>query len=401
MTLRKVLPFLFALLSLAGCGGGQKASGTFATSFPGRDPRLLWDSKGRLSMVYVENRPGDKAAIVYRRLGKDPTGPVQISPPGLAVAAGRETPPTLSLLPDGTLITGYPVSLPGKWYSELLTQRSTDGGKTWSAPRPLHASEDGAHSFLSSATSTSGTTVFAWLDKTSGQMGLRFASTRDGATFTPPATLDAKTCQCCGTGMTAGKAGRLWLVYRDLEADNLRDFRVLRAISDPPAFQEGVKLSEDGWHLNGCPETGARLIEAPDGTLWAAWFSGGGEPGVYVTSSPDGNHFVPRTRLTPSGKLGRHPEIGVLPDGKIAVLYESLADESRSLQAVISKGQGVWEEPRIVAEGGAYPRLATRDGYTALAFTCPGEEPRVVVADWQELVSGKDVPKCVNKPGEP
>lgn len=401
MTLRKIFPLLLLLLPLAGFGG-QKAAETFSLSFPGRDPRLLWDAQGRLNVIYVESRAGATAAVVYRRLWKDPAGPTQVSPPGLAVAAAREAPPTLDELPNGTLMTGYPVSLPAKWSSEILVQRSTDGGKTWSQPQRLHSSEGGAHSFLSSAVATSGAAVLAWLDMTSGQMGLRFASTRDGGVFTQATVLDPRTCQCCGTALAAGRDGRLWLAYRDLEGDDLRDFRVLRATSDPPVFQEeGVKLSEDGWHLRGCPETGARLVEAPDGTLWAAWFSGGGEPGIYVTSSRDGgSRFAPRTRLTPSGKLGRHPEIGVLPDGEVAVLYETLGEEEQSLQAVIRDRQGVWGKPRTLVQGGTYPRLATRDGRTAVAFTCPGEDPRVVVADWRELVNGEGVPKCPPKPAK-
>ena len=347
MTLRKLFAVLLALLPWAGCGAGD-APGMPRASFPGRDPRLLWDAEGRLNVVYVEG-----PAVVYRRLGKDPLGPVRVSPPGVETAAGRETPPTLDRLPDGTLIAGYPVTLPGKWKSELRVQRSTDGGRSWSKPRLLNAPGDGAHSFLSSAASTSGAVAFAWLDNGGGHMGVRIASTRDGGTFTPAATVDAWTCQCCGTAMAAGRDGRLWMAYRDLEADDLRDFRVLRSTSNPPAFQEGTKLSADGWHLKGCPETGARLAEALDGTLWAAWFTGGGEPGIYVTSSKDGGaHFAPRTPITPAGQPGRHPEIGVLADGRLAVLYETVGGEHPEIQARIRDPQGTWEEPKtLVPEG--------------------------------------------------
>ena len=393
---------LLVLFGLAGCARDRQptAPGTLRASFSGSDPRLLWDSSGRLHVVYVESRAdGDEGVVVYRRLGKDPAGPVRVSPPTLAVAASRETPPTLDLLPDGILVTGYPVKLPGKWQSELRVQRSTDGGKSWGEPRLLNAPGKGAHSLLSSATSTSGTVAFAWLENGSGQMGVRVASTRDGGTFTPAAVVDAGTCQCCGTEMAAGRKGQLWMAYRDLEADDLRDFQVLRTASDPPVFRDGVKLSADGWHLRGCPDTGARLTEAPDGTLWAAWFTGGGEPGIYVTSSQDGGaHFAPRTLLTAPGQLGRHPEIGVLADGRIAVLYETLGGDESSLQALVRDARGTWGKPQTLVPRGIYPRLATRGERTAVAFTChSGEGSRVIVADWEDLMRGERFAECASK----
>lgn len=391
---RKLISFLFALSLLAGCGRQDRA---LPAMFSGRDPRLLWDSAGRLHVVYVESRPDGTASVLYRRFGKEPAGPVKVSPSGLAAATSGEFPPSLDLLPDGTLVTGYSVSLPGKWQSEIRVQRSTDGGKTWGEPRLLHPPGGGAHSFLSSATSTFGTVTFAWLDKTEGQMGLRTATTRDGGAFAAAATVDAKTCQCCGTEMVAGRKGRLWLAYRDLEADDLRDFRVLSASADPPVFREEAKLSEDGWHINGCPETGARLAEAPDGTLWGVWFTGGGEPGLYVTSSRDGGaHFAPRTLLTAPGHMGRHPEIGALADGRIAVLYETIDGGTPSLQARVRDLRGAWGPPRTLALQGTYPRLASREGRTVVAFTCQShDEPRVLIADWQDLEGGgKDLPDC-------
>jgi hypothetical protein len=394
--LQKALLILFTLSALAGCGRGDRSGDAVLASFPGHDPRLLWDRSGGLHVVYVESRPGG-AAVVYRRLGAKPAGPVTVSPPGLEVAADREAPPTLNLLPDGSLVTAYSVKLPGKWKSEIRVQRSGDGGTSWEEPRLLHDPEDGAHALLSSATSKSGTAVFAWLSKGDGAMGVRTASTRDGRSFTATETVDALTCQCCGTELLAGREGKMWLAYRDLEPEDVRDFRVLTAASDPPVFQEGVKLSEDHWRIRGCPETGARLAEAPDGALWAAWFTGGGESGVYVTSSRDGGaSFAPRTFVTSPDHLGKHPEIGALPDGRIAVLYETSGEsETRSIQARVRGLDGVWAEPRTLVRGGVYARLATQGDRTALAFTCPSEKAsRVVVVDWRKLAGGAEPLGC-------
>jgi len=369
------------------------AASSFQASFPGRDPALQWDAAGNLHAVYVEER-GEEAAVWYRRLGASPSGPVRISPPGVKVVTNGNAPPVLAVLSGGLLVTAYPVSIPGHWKSEIRVQRSTDRGATWSEGRLPHPQRVGAHSFLSAAVTPGGLLTLAWLDDSSGHMGLQAATTSDGLTFSPRRTVDASTCECCDTALLAGRGGAVWLAYRDVEGEDLRDFRVLKSTA-PPRFDAGAKLSSDGWHLKGCPDTGARLAEGADGTLWAAWFTGGGQPGIYVTSSRDGGaRFAPRALLTPAAGLYRHPEIGLLPGNRTAVLYEGVdtggAFPGHPLLARLrDPGTGVWSAARRVAPQGVFPRLAVSGESAALAFTCrAGQQTKVVIADWQLLGDG-------------
>jgi hypothetical protein len=349
--------------------------------FAGRDPMLRWDSTGNLHVIYVEDRAGGNA-VLYRRLGPEPFDPVVVST-GVETARS-EAPPTLEVLPGNVLLAAWSAPMPGRWKSEIRSRRSTDGGRTWEEPRLIHPESSVSHSFLSSTATPSGV-VFAWLDSRSGKMGLYSSFTRDGVSFSADPSLDPETCQCCGTAMAAGSKGEAWLAYRDLETGDLRDFQVLRSRADPPRFASAAKLSEDGWRIQGCPETGARLVEAPDGTLWAAWFTAGGEPGVYVTSSGDGGaSFAARTLLSPPGRPGRHPEIGVLPDGRIAVLYDSLDDGGGpSVMGRLRDPNGAWGDPQRLAPGCAHPRLSGSQGRAAVAFTCrEGDTSSIVVREW-------------------
>jgi hypothetical protein len=375
--------FLLAMSAAAAMSAPVQAS------FPGRDPALQWDSAGNLHALYVDEQNGE-AAVWYRRLGASPAGPVRVSPPGMKVAAREETPPVLGLLPGGVLVAAYPAALTGPWKHEIRVQRSTDGGISWSAGRLPHPDHLGPHSLLSGAVTHAGLLVLAWLDDSSGHMGLQVATSADGLTFSPRQTIDASTCECCGTALLAGREGMLWLAYRDLEENDLRDFHVLRSAASSPKFDAGAKLSSDGWRLKGCPDTGARLTEAGDGTLWAAWFTAGGQPGVYVTSSKDkGAHFAPRTSLTPA--TVRHPEAGLLPGDRVAVLYESV--EAPGAHPILARlrdpATGAWSPARPVAPQGLYPRLATTGERAALAFTCrTGEKKNVVIADWSLAEKG-------------
>lgn len=370
--------------------------------FSGRDPNLRWDGAGHLHVIYVEGQE-DAARVVYRRLGPEPLGPFPVSPPGVATAAYGETPPTVEVLPSGVLVAAYPVPLPGKWKNEIRVQRSEDSGRTWSAPALLHPQRQGAHSFFSSVLAPDGTVRFAWLDDSGGRMGLHTASTDDGRTFSPPATLDDRTCECCGTALAALPSG-IALAYRD-EAESpkdhaepageIRDLRVAVA-GTGKSFSPAVAVAQDGWRLAGCPHTGPRFAAADDGGLWTAWFTGA-EPGIYAASSRDGGaSFEPKeaiAQVDETTRLVRHPEIGNTGDGGLVVLYESvLADGTSPLMARRrDPATGAWKPAAAIAPTGAYPRWAHRDGKSAVAFTCPGQGgDRIVVANGEDALAGRE-----------
>ncbi len=389
------LPVLAAggLLAL-GCGAGEDLATPrgLQASFPGRDPSLRKEADGTLHVAYVEEGPGGPA-VFYRRLGPRSAAPVRVSPAGLSVTAHGETPPALEVLPGGKLVVAYPVALPGKWKNEIRLQRSADGGAHWSHPELLHPERIGAHSFLSSAVTPGGEPVFAWLDDSTGRMGLR---ARWGAAA--PVTLDPEACECCGTALLAGRQGEVWLAYRDSE-DDVRDFRLLRAEGAGSGFDRGRKVSADGWKLQGCPHTGARLAQT-DGSLWAVWFTAGeGPAGIYAASSADGGAtFSPRTLVAAAGQGGmvRHPELGALPEGGLVVLYESAGEGKQALLAQVrAPGADRWEPPRQVAPGGSYPRWAVAGNAATVAFTCwSGTGPQVVVADWVVAEKGGLAGSC-------
>jgi hypothetical protein len=377
------LPFV---LVFTACAPRETAIGL---AFPGRDPGLTWDREGRLHAVWVEDRDG-VARVVYRRLHPSPSATVVLSAPGASASAHGETPPWIAALPGGTLFAAYTVALPGKWQSEIRTQRSTDGGATWSEPAMLAVGGDrGSHNELAAGVAVNGEIFLAWLDQRDGSRGLRAAKSRDGLQFESEQTLDAVTCECCGNAVAAGPDNEVWIAYRDVTPANLRDLAVVRSRDAGETFESPRPLSADGWTVEGCPHTGARLALGHDGTLWTAWFTGS-EPGVYAASSSDGGvTFGPRTRIAAARDdvTGvAHPEIGVLPDGSVAVLYEAVRQGGqRALEArILAPGSTQWGSTVPVATDAAYPRLAVDGTRAVLAYTEreEGRAPRVVVRSW-------------------
>jgi len=384
-----LLPFLF----LAGCTA-QEPSVTSAfhgeRGFPGRDISMAWDAQGGLHAILVEDT-ADGARVVYRRLDKPELAPVVLSPPGVTTTAGGETPPVLQILDDGTLVAAYTVPLPGQWHNRILLQRSHDDGATWSVPQALPNQGDPGSQDEFSATASDGSLVFAWLESRQGVRGLRAARTLDGSRFKPDVGVDEKTCECCGTALLAGRDGKVWLAYRDVGEGDVRDIQLAASDDGGASFDKPRPVSADGWKLEGCPDRGPRLAQAQDGSLWAAWFTGA-QPGVYAAVSRDGGaNFEPRQPIVALGgevHNAMYPEIGVLPDGRIAVLYETFRDpQAHQVEARLRSPSGNdWSGPVVVERDAGVPRLVTRGKSAAVAFIRQkGESSEILVRDWEKV----------------
>lgn len=193
------------------------------------------------------------------------------------------------------------------------------------------------------------------------------------------------TCECCGNDALAGSRGEVWIAFRDV-SEGVRDLAVAASRDEGATFSAPQPLSRDGWKVEGCPHTGARLALGKTGGLWAAWFTGA-EPGIYVARSTDGVNFGPRQRVAAPGEAMpavAHPEIGALPDGRIAVLYETVRkDGTRDVEVRLRPENGPWSASKILASGAVYPRLAVRKDKAVIAFTRKrGNGTEVVVRSW-------------------
>ena len=199
---------------------------------------------------------------------------------------------------------------------------------------------------------------------------------------------DSRICQCCNTSLLLGAGGEVWLAYRDLKDPNIRDISIVKSLDGGRSFGPPAHVSDDGWEIDGCPHTGPRLSQDQSGVLWVTWFTGA-ENGIYVASSDDAGASFGRRHLI-AGPMDqvtmvRHPEIGTLPDGRVAILYEAHRGGKDVIAARIRDGRtGEWSSPRIVAEKAAYPRYSVRADRAVVAFTerAGDKKHRVRVMDW-------------------
>jgi hypothetical protein len=307
----------------------------------------------------------------------------------VALEARGEVGPVIAALPNNALAVAYALTLPGGgWKSELLAQRSTDGGRTWQPARRVH--DDGqaaSHSYAAIAVNRRGLPVLSWLDKRTGHQGVR-ATVLDPGGPRPNRSVDEVTCECCRTALLAVADGTIWSAYRDLAANNVRNIAFAVSRDDGATFEGRGDVAADNWSLSGCPDSGPRLAQAGDGAVWAAWFNGE-RRAIEVAAARGGRFRAPQTVAAAGGAIAlvNHPEVGTLPDGRLVVFYETGGSGRGVSMRVGDRAGNRWGPPTEIARDAARPRFARAGARAALAYdSSAGDTHSVVLVDGADLV---------------
>jgi hypothetical protein len=118
-------------------------------------------------------------------------------------------------------------------------------------------------------------------------------------------------------------------------ADDMRD-PVLALSSDEGEVFAPLLVSEDRWHLQGCPDVGPALTAGGAAGGWYAWYTGADPAGVYMVPWYPGRGPSGVKRPLAEGMLdATHPRLA--PAGTttwIAVEGRPVSDSSRTVLAV-------------------------------------------------------------------
>lgn len=241
---------------------------------------------------------------------------------------------------------------PGDGGSVILTARSTDGAATFGAATTVPGSAaPGNRGWTSIATTGNGRTSVLWLDH---RDTARPGATGDGAHAhhmpAPPAApsrasgvaraqqsqlylglssegsprpVTRGVCYCCKTALIATPGGGLAAAWRHVYEDHHRDIAFAFA-ADGRTFQAPVRISRDGWALDGCPENGPALAVDAAGLVHAVWptrvrtAAGTESLGLFHASTPDGRVFTPRQALPTTG-TAYHPAMSATAGNGLVV----------------------------------------------------------------------------------
>ncbi|HEV7764923.1 MAG TPA: sialidase family protein [Thermoanaerobaculia bacterium] len=266
----------------------------------------------------------------------------------------------------------------GTYAYDVWITASADGGKTWKSPRILNTDgKEGEHGFVSMVPLANRGVAVAWLDGRAmtgdghdghggGSMMLRYAEIDGALKVANETMLDARVCECCGTGMAMSSRGPL-VVYRDRSEEEVRDISLVR--KSAAKWTTPATVHGDQWKIPGCPVNGPQ-IDARGDRAAVAWFTAADEKAIVnVAFSRDGGATFGKPMRVDGGDAVGRVDLLMTDDGSALVTWiEGTADDSSIVMRRV-RADGSMAAPQNLAaissaRGSGFPR-ATLVGKTA------------------------------------
>lgn len=355
--------------------GGANATPWVATS--GTTVAVAWT-------VVTEGRSGDVFVAMSTDSGATFAPPVRVnSVPGEARING-ELAPRVALFAR----PGGPAVVSVTWNAkdgtmQVKTARSTDGGRTFSAPAALQSANAPAdRGWPASTFDGRGTLHSFWLDHRGMAGGDRAAMSgdHDGVATAQRSSLFYRAdggaerelfkgvCYCCKTAVATGPKGELYAAWRHVFAGNMRDMAFTMSRDGGKTFSPLLRVNQDGWSIHGCPDDGPALAVDAKGTIHMAWPTVQQEQGVILyATSRDGVAFSTPIRVkTLGGPKPSHPQVAVDATGRVLVAWDESANGVRSAAIAPPDGSA---PPVVLGPATTYPMLAATSAGFVAAWT--------------------------------
>ena len=295
--------------------------------------------------------------------------------------------------------------------TRLLSARSDDGGKSFtSAVRVPGSDASGNRGWESIATTGDGGVVSVWLDHRelatgpTGSASMNHAEHQHLASGQKPAdgvaraqlsrlmfarlgerdsarALTGGVCYCCKTAIATDSSGGVYAAWRHVYEGNVRDLAFTKSSDGGRTFASPVRVSNDNWVLDGCPENGPAMIVDDAKRIHVVWptlvpgATAASEPtmALFYATSQDGRRFTPRQRIPTQG-VPRHPQITLAPDGKVVAVWDEQARGTRTVAVArgtvdVNGTAHFVRQPIGDGTRGEYPVIASVNDGTVVAWT--------------------------------
>lgn len=350
----------------------------------------------------------DIHVAVSRDGGRSFSTPTRVA--GNARLAG-EQPPRITLVSRAgrtpSIVVVWTANAPAG--TRLLSSRSDDDGRTFTSPTPLPGSEAGGNrGWESIAASRSGDVAAVWLDHRESASGRRGSApmnhvehqhlaagqqdgvaraqlsklwfARLGVTESAKA-LTGGVCYCCKTAIATDSTGGVYAAWRHVYDGNVRDIAFTKSSDNGRSFTPPLRVSDDNWVLDGCPENGPTMVVDDAKRIHIVWPTlvpgptAASEPtlALFYAMSVDGKRFTARQRIPTEG-VPRHPQMIVTPSGDLIVGWDEQAKGTRRIAVArgTSDSKGLAKFVRQPIGDGTraeYPVLAAIGNNTLVAWT--------------------------------
>lgn len=256
-------------------------------------------------------------------------------------------------------------------YSYDVRMATAADGKTFGESFLLNRDgKQAEHGFASLSPLAGGGVAATWLDgrnmkegeheHDAGDMTLRYAMISATGKIAGDEQVDARTCECCTTGMTIAAGGPV-IVYRDRSQDEVRDIAWITRREK--GWTEPSMVHADGWKIAACPVNGPQ-IDASGQLVVTAWFTAASEQAqAYVAFSEDSaSAFGKRIRIDDGKPTGR-VDVVLLEDQSALVTWVEQVAAGAEIRARRVKRDGTIEPSMKIADSSAaraagFPRIA-------------------------------------------
>ena len=316
---------------------------------------------------------------------------------------GGEQPPHVVLVPNAAKEPSVVVvwTATRSDGARLLTARSDDAGATFGATSVVPGADAaGSRGWESVTVDPSGKVYVLWLDHRrlvsvthhqmsrgasgpampkpdpvdqAGKSQLYIASL-DGATA--PRAITNSVCYCCKTSITTAADGSVYGVWRHVFPGDLRDIALTTSRDRGRTFSTPVRVSEDHWEYDGCPDNGPAIAVDASNRVHVAWPSPADvkdarSMALWYAMSSSGQIFAPRVRIPTDANAG-HIQIVAERDGSVVVTWEEMAGGAKTLK--VARGMPDASGRMSFRAAGApvsgkYPAMAMTSAGALMAYT--------------------------------
>jgi hypothetical protein len=266
-----------------------------------------------------------------------------------------EDPPRVAIAPTTNSESTAPPTIIVTWPSDrakhlgLRSARSVDGGRTF-LPSTSIGDETiaGERGFQSVTVGADRVARAAWLDgrrdpgtpphtNTGGDydpMHLMFTTGSADGRWNAEMRLATNVCGCCKTAIATGREGSVYVAFRNIYPGSLRDISFTMSHDGGRTFSPPVRVSEDHWMLEGCPDDGPTMALDHDGVVHVVWptLVQGAQPAIalFHASTRDGVTFTPRQRIeTLDTPKPSHPQLTADACGALTLVWDETQGSTR------------------------------------------------------------------------
>jgi BNR repeat-like domain len=363
-----------------------------------RSPQIAISPAGMISLLMIyQDGTDSRVGFTMSHDGGDHFMPVKpVSAEGATISAHGENNPMMAVSSRAVFALWEQSDASGS--KDLVVARSLNAGQSFEKPVRVNDNPSPSfHGFASLAVGQKGEVYVAWLDgrenpENPGTFDIYTArSTDKGATFGPNIRVGRSACPCCRPYVTIGKNDEVFIAWRKVFPGSIRDMVVSASKDSGQSFPQLTRVAEDGWQIQGCPESGASMLFAKN-RLYVTWMTGGSNNRARVKlswSDDAGTSFHSPIVAAKDVRDPNHPSLTRSENGQVWLSFQgrvATANESQwsAVSPFVAKLDGdTLGNPQVLANNGtsaSYPVLAiAADENIFAAWTAEDEKGKSVV----------------------